>query len=195
MARGSIGGEQLTCVAAIRLDDGRVMMCSDSAVGYESGYRRTMQRGKWWDDLKDLCIVGESGSDFALSRVHHLFHMMIDKDADNADPGILAECVRQVQQDVKGDEGIMPIECELLFCNSDTITVVGGDGGVIEYSDFAVIGHGQPACNPQMMLAFDKWAMKRTEYNARMVLSDAFDVTTLICDSVCKPFWIEAFSF
>lgn len=120
---------------------------------------------------------------------------MIDADVDNAEPGILAECVRQVQNDVKGDEGIMPIECELLFCNADTITVVGGDGGVIEYKDFAVIGHGQPACNPQMMLAFDKWAMKRTEYNARMVLQDAFDVTTLICDSVCKPFWIEPFSF
>lgn len=46
-----------------------------------------------------------------------------------------------------------------------------------------------------MMLAFDKWAMKRTEYNARMVLTDAFDVTSMICDSVCKPFWIESFSF
>lgn len=193
----------MTCVAAVRLLDGRILMCSDAAVGYASGYRRTMQEGKWWADYQE-CVIGESGTDFALSRVKHLFSMMVEPEKKKTEPHeptaeLLAECVRQVQRDVKGDEGIQPIECEMLYCDEDTIAVVGGDGGIVRYREFAVIGHGQPACEPQLINLIVKQGFQRTENVMRKVLFDCFDVTSKLCDSVCAndddDFFIEAFDF
>jgi ATP-dependent protease HslVU (ClpYQ) peptidase subunit len=186
----------MTCCAAVRLEGSSdIFYCTDSAVGYGSGYRRKMQEPKLWKETSDVCAVLESGSDFAISRVYYLFHELVNKDVDNATPESLAACVRQVQKDVAGDDPITAIECELLFCSDERIAVVGGDGGIIDYTDFAVIGHGQPVCNPILEMAFDKLGFSRTEKVSREILTHAFDITAGLCDSVCAPFHMDVIGF
>ena len=173
----------MTVCAAVLLDDGRVYCATDAAVGYAGGYRRPMVVGTGWDDFKDQCLIRESGSDLALARVRA---KMVEhkKSPKLADARFIAQLVREVQDEVKGTEGVDSIECELLHVSFDgLIHVVGGDGGVVGPYPYTAIGPGGTPVNPIFDYDFPKKA-KITERIARDVVKRAFAVCPIFCDSV-----------
>ena len=139
--------------------------------------------GKWWDDYRLQCLIMESGSDLALARVRAKMDEH-KKGTKLADARFVAQLVREVQDDVKGREGVDSIECELLHVSFEgAIHVVGGDGGVIGPYPYTAIGHGGPTVNPIFDYDFPRKA-KLTERVVRDVVKRAFEVCPIYCDSV-----------
>lgn len=173
----------MTVCSAVVLDDGRVHCATDAAVGYSDGYRRPMVIGKWWLDYLDQCLIMESGTDLALSRVRA--KMDEHKGGSKlADPNFVAKLIREVQEEIKGTDGVDSIECELLHVSFEgLIHVVGGDGGVIGPYPYTAIGHGATPMNPIFDYAFPTKA-KLTERVVKDVVKRAFDVCPIYCDSV-----------
>jgi len=172
----------MTVVYSTRLADGRIYIASDAAVEYGGGYRQLMEEGKWWD--YDGFFVGESGSDFALSRIRAKF------EAKNAEPtaALLAACVREVASEVSKREHTEDLEAQLLYAAPDEIAVVGGDGGILRRRVEACVGHGETILSSYLA---DRLPVpsKRTYKNVSRVVLAGLKFTALKCTSVCEPYF------
>jgi len=170
----------VTVVYASKLADGRVYIASDAAVGYSDGYRQLMEEGKWWD--YGTFFIGESGSDFALSRIRAAFEA-----ANKApSPETLAEVINEIAKDVMGKGE--SLGAQLLYADPDAFAIVGGDGGILIRKVDACVGHG--AALLQSYLA-DRLPppSKRTERNVSKIVRAGLAHTARYCESVCDPFF------
>lgn len=172
----------MTVVYASKLADGRVYIASDAAVGYGDGYRQLMEEGKWWD--YDELFVGESGSDFALSRIRAKF----EGKQEETTPELLAECVREVATEVSKREHTEDLEAQLLYASPFEIAIVGGDGGILRRKVDAAVGHGS---TPLLSYLADRLPVpsKRTYRNVSRIVLAGLQHTARMCDSVCDPFF------
>lgn len=172
----------MTVVYASKLADGRVYICSDAAVGYGSGYRQLMEEGKWW--AYDGFFVGESGSDFALSRIRVAF------EAKNKEPSpeVLAECVHEVAKELANREHVDYLNAELLYADPDNFAIVGGDGGILRRKTEACVGHGATVLMSYLAGRLPA-PSKRTYKNVSKVVLEGMRHTARMCDSVCDPFF------
>lgn len=172
----------MTVVYGSKLGDGRVYIASDAAVGYGDGYRQLMEEGKWWD--YDELFVGESGCDFALSRIRAKF----EAKEEETTPELLAQCVREVASEVSKKEHTEDLEAQLLYASPSELAIVGGDGGIMRRKVDAAVGHGST-----ILLAYlaDRLPApsKRTERNVSRIVLAGMKHTARMCDSVCDPFF------
>jgi 20S proteasome alpha/beta subunit len=186
----------LTVVIAVICDSGKIVVGSDAAIGYESGYRRLMSDGKWWD--MGCLMIGESGSDFALSRIRQKT-VKHDPWPELRDPYTFSELVCEVQTEVKGQEGTEPIEAELLHISGDldgkpTLYVIGGDGGITGPFEATAVGHGAMPALPLLDALLKKSRMpKRTETKVANVVREILELSSSYVDSVAPPHFIHVF--
>lgn len=187
----------MTIVVAVQLDDGGFYMASDSAVGYENGYRRGMPVGKWWKFRS--CVIGESGADLHLSRIRT---SLTEKEERWQVEGLvpflelthIQAAVYEVQDDTKGDSSLEGLDAELLYCGPEGMYVVGGDGGIIGPYDYTAVGHGAAVANPILEYALRPSRMrKRSKTSVERAVFEAFRITERYCDSVCRPFYSQVF--
>lgn len=194
----------MTCVIGCRCDDGRIVIVSDAAIGTSDGYRRTMPEGKWWD--MGCLVIGEAGSDFALSRIRQKTLELYKKDWKTLkDPYAFSELVCEVQADIQGDEKIEPIDAELLHVAAQkdpatkeeisTIHVIGGDGGITGPFPYTAVGHGATVALPLLDFAAkrDPRMKKRSVVKVTNVLLDIMLLTARYADSVCEPFYTKVY--
>lgn len=172
----------MTVVFASKLANGEVYIASDSAVGYGDGYRQLMEEGKWWE--YDGFFVGESGSDFALSRIRAKFE---SKNAE-ASPELLAACVREVATEVSKKEHTEDLEAQLLYASPEEIAVVGGDGGIMRRKFHGCVGHGETILSAYLEGRLPM-PSKRTLRSVSRVVLAGMRLTARRCESVCDPFW------
>ena len=187
----------MTVVIGILCEDGRIVVGSDSAIGYGDGYRRIMSEGKWWN--MGCLMIGESGSDFALSRIRQKT-VTHDPWTDLRDPYTFSELICEVQTEIKGQEGTEPIEAELLHISGDKdckpiIHVIGGDGGISGPYPYAAIGHGGMPATICMDTRLDPkhFKGKRTVVRMTNVVLEALERTAQYADSVSSPFFTRVF--
>jgi hypothetical protein len=186
----------MTVVIATICDDGKIVVMSDSAIGYENGFRRLMTDGKWWD--MGCLLIGESGSDFALSRIRQKT-VKHEPWTDLRDPYTFSELVCEVQTEVKGLEGTEPIEAELLHVSGDKdknpiLHVIGGDGGITGPFTHTAVGHGASIAMPLMDVLLDPKRMrKKTVIKTTNTMTDIMVVVAQYCESVCGPFHTHIF--
>jgi hypothetical protein len=171
--------------------DNKIVVVTDSAIGYENGYRRIMSQAKIWN--MGCLVIGESGSDFALSRIRQKT-VKHDPWTDLRDPYTFSELICAVQTDIKGDEGTEPIEAELLHISGDNdnqpiLHVIGGDGGITGPFPYTAVGHGATIALPLMDALLDpKRLNKRTVIKVTNALMEIMNLTERYADSVCGPF-------
>lgn len=186
----------MTVVIAVICDDNKIVLASDSAISCEDGYRRMMSEGKWWD--MGCLMIGESGSDFALSRIRQKT-VKRKNWTDLRDPYTFSELVCQVQKEVAGDEPLEPIEAELLHISGNKedlpiIHVIGGDGGITGPFLYTAIGHGATIALPLLDVLLDsKRLKKRTAIKVTNTLMEVLDLTERYADSVVHPFYTHIF--
>lgn len=186
----------MTVVIGAVCEDGRIVVVSDSAIGYENGYRRIMSDGKWWD--MGCLLIGESGSDFALSRIRQKTVKVKDWQSLR-DPYTFSELVCQVQSEVKGDTGTEPIEAELMHVSGDEngqplLNIIGGDGGISGPYQQTAIGHGAPLAMMGMRLLFkQKRCRKRSVQIVTNALLEVIEEVDSLCESVEGPFHVHIF--
>jgi hypothetical protein len=171
----------VTVVFSSKLADGRIYIASDAAVGYEDGYRQLMEEGKWW--TYDGFYVGESGDDFALSRIRARFETKNKAPS----PDTLAECVREVASEMTKDH----TEClsaQLLYADAHDLAVVGGDGGILRRKHDACVGHGATVLTSYLVGRLPA-PSKRTFKNVSIIVREGLVWTARLCDSVCDPFF------
>lgn len=186
----------MTLVLAAICDDDKIVVMSDSAIGYESGYRRLMTDGKWWD--MGCLMIGESGSDFALSRIRQKT-VKHEPWTDLRDPYTFSELVCEVQTEVKGLEGTEPIDAELLHVSGNEegkplLNIIGGDGGITGPFKYTGVGHGAPVALPLMDALLDpKRLKKKTVVRVSNILTEIMERTTQYCESVVHPFHTHIF--
>jgi hypothetical protein len=187
----------MTCVMGCLTVDGKIVVITDSAMEYESGYRRILSEPKIWN--MGCLIIGESGSDFALSRVRQ---KTVKHEPWTAlrDPYTFSELVCEVQSEVKGELGTEPIEAELLHVSGDEnnkpiLHVIGGDGGISGPFLYTAIGHGAVIALPLMdaLLSAKYFLGKKTVINVTNRLLDIMELTAQYANSVCKPFHTKVF--
>jgi len=172
----------MTVVYATKLADGRVYIASDAAVGYADGYRQLMEEGKWWD--YEHFFIGESGSDFALSRIRTAF------EAKNKAPSpeVLAEVIHEVAQAVAGKNEVDYLGAQLLYADPENMAVVGGDGGILRRKVEACVGHGSTVLMSYLADRLPPLS-KRTRSKVSKVVLAGLRHTARLCDSVCDPFF------
>lgn len=186
----------MTVVIGCITSEDKIVVISDSAIGCEDGYRRIMADGKWWD--MGCLLIGESGEDFALSRLRQKTRKKKSWVALR-DPYIFSEMVVEVQTEVKGDEGPEPLEAELLHISGDKdkkpiIHVIGGDGGITGPFPYTAVGHGSTIALPLLDALLDPRRMKtRTTIKVTNVLMEIMKLTERYADSVCGPFHHKVF--
>lgn len=186
----------MTVVIACITSDNKIVVVSDSAIGCEDGYRRIMSEGKWWD--MGCLMIGESGTDFALSRLRQKTRKKKSWVALR-DPYVFSAMVVEVQTEVKGDEGPEPLEAELLHISGDekkkpTLHVIGGDGGITGPFPYTAIGHGATVALPLLDWALDSRRMpRRTTIKVTNMLMEVLKLTERYAESVCSPFHHKVF--
>jgi len=187
----------MTVVIGIICEDGKIVVGRDGAIGFGDGYRRLMSGGKWWD--MGCLVIGESGSDFALSRIRQKT-VKHDPWTDLRDPYTFSELVCAVQTEVKGQEGTEPIEAELLHISGDKnnkpiLHVIGGDGGITGPYPYQAIGHGATPAIVCLDTRLDPkyYKKKRNVSNMREVMTEALERAAQYADSVASPFFIKVF--
>lgn len=174
----------VTCVIAAVCEDNKAVVMSDAAIGFDDGFRRLMTEGKWWD-MKRL-IIGESGTDFALSRIRQKTR---DQDWEALrDPYTFSELVCQVQADVKGQLGMEALEAELLHVGADEdgnvkLYVIGGDGGISGPYPYVSIGHGMMPAQPLLDARFTR-TKSRSLKTVKTILWDVLELTARYNESV-----------
>ena len=185
----------MTCVIACICEGSLAVIASDSAVSYASGFRRLTSQGKWWD-MGNL-IIGESGSDLALSRIRQ---KTLDTDDWGAlsDPYTFSRLVCAVQQDVRGHDGAEPLEAELLHVGAEasqpTLHVVGGDGGVTGPFEYTAVGHGAALAMPILDILLDaKRCKRKTVARVGNIVLEALSLVARYADSVSAPFHLKTF--
>lgn len=187
----------MTVVMAAICDDNRIVVMTDSAIGYEHGYRRIMSDGKWWD--MGCLMIGESGSDFALSRIRQKTQKY-EPWEDLRDPYTFSELVCSVQTEVKGETGTEPIDAELLHVSGDEqgkpiLHVIGGDGGITGPFTHTAVGHGAAIALPLLDVMLDSKRMKKKSViKVTNVMTEIITVVAQYCDSVCGPFHTRVFN-
>lgn len=180
----------MTVCAAIQLRDGSYLCGTDSAIGYSSGYRRSMPNGKWWDytDTGGPLIL-ESGGDFALSRIRRLF------EAKNAEPSVelLVDAIHEVADKVASKlEGVDDLDAELLYVDTslDGLYVLGGDGGVTGPYDWTTVGHGAPLMTVALSMSLPP-VSRRNVATTQETFDQAFAEVARGADSVHDPFYFK----
>ncbi len=173
----------MTVVYATKLADGRVYIASDAAVGYADGYRQLMEEGKWWD--YGTFFIGESGCDFALSRIRAAF-----ESAGIITPGPehLAIVIHNVAKELAGKNEVEYLEAQLLFAHPDCLAVVGGDGGILRRKTEACVGHGGTILQAYLEDRMPA-PSKRTQRNVSKIVLAGMKYTARLCESVCDPFF------
>ena len=186
----------MTVVMATICDDDRIVVMTDSAIGYDSGSRRIMSAGKWWN--MGCLLIGESGSDFALSRIRQKTQKY-EPWTELRDPYTFSELVCEVQTEVKGEHGTEPIEAELLHVSGDEkgkaiLHVIGGDGGITGPFTHTAVGHGAAIALPLMDVMLDPKRMKKKSViKVTNTMTEIITVVAQYCDSVCGPFHTHVF--
>lgn len=187
----------MTVVIGIICEDGKIVVGSDGAISFGDGYRRLMSEGKWWN--MGCLMIGESGSDFALSRIRQKT-VKHDPWTDLRDPYTFSELVCAVQTEVKGQDGIDDIDAELLHVSGDKdckpiIHVIGGDGGISGPYPYQAIGHGATPAIICLDTRLDPkyWKKKRNVANMTIVMMEALERSAQYADSVAKPFFVKVF--
>jgi 20S proteasome alpha/beta subunit len=186
----------MTVVIAVICDNGNIVVGSDSAIGYESGYRRLMADGKWWN--MGCLMIGESGSDFALSRIRQKT-VKHEPWTDLRDPYTFSELVCEVQTEVKGLEGTEPIDAELLHIAGDKegkplLNVIGGDGGITGPFPHTAVGHGAMPALPLLdALLKPSRVPKKTVIKVTNIVLEILQLTSAYADSVSPPHFIHVF--
>jgi hypothetical protein len=187
----------MTCVMGCLTVDDKIVVITDSAMEDGNGYRRILSEPKIWN--MGCLIIGESGSDFALSRVRQ---KTVKHEPWTAlrDPYTFSELVCEVQSEVKGELGTEPIEAELLHVSGDEnnkpiLHVIGGDGGISGPFLHTAIGHGAVIALPLMdaLLSTKYFLGKKTVINVTNRLLDIMELTAQYANSVCKPFHTKVF--
>lgn len=174
--------EKMTVVFASKLANGQVYIASDAAVGYGDGYRQLMEEGKWWE--YDGLFIGESGSDFALSRIRAKF----ESKNDEPSPELLAACVREVATEVSKKEHTEDLEAQLLYASPEEIAVIGGDGGIMRRKHHGAVGHGETILTSYLEGRLPV-PSKRTKASVSRVVLVGLRFTARKCESVCDPFF------
>ena len=174
----------MTVVFASKLTGGRVYIASDAAVGYADGYRQLMEEGKWWD--YDGFFIGESGEDFALSRIRAAF----EEATEEPTPRLLAASVRKVAKDLAGKEHVDCVEADMLFASPEEIAIVGGDGGILRRKYDGCVGHGATVL---MAYLSDRLPVpsKRSFKAVDALVLDGLAYTANYCESVAGPFFTD----
>ena len=187
----------MTVVIGVICDDGRVVVGSDAAISFGDGYRRLMSEGKWWN--MGCLIIGESGDDFSLSRIRQKTVKHKPWTALR-DPYTFSELVCVVQAEVKGDEGMEPLECELLHVSGDKdnkpiIHVIGGDGGISGPYPYMAVGHGGTVAMPVLDVLLDPrhFKGKKTVIRVTNIIMETLERTAQYADSVSPPFFTRPF--
>ena len=187
----------MTVVIGIICEDGKIVIGSDAAIGFGDGYRRLMSEGKWWN--MGCLLIGESGSDFALSRIRQKT-VKHDPWTDLRDPYTFSELICEVQTEIKGDEGTEPIEAELLHVSGDKdcnpiLHIIGGDGGITGPYPYIAIGHGGTVAQPVLDTLLDPrhFKGKRTPIRMINVAMEAMERTAQYSDTVSPPFFTKIF--
>lgn len=172
----------MTVVFGCKLVNGGAYIASDAAVGYADGYRQLMDEGKWWE--YDGFFVGESGTDFALSRIRLHF------EAKNRPPSpeMLAQCVHEVAKDLAGKEHVDYLNAQLLWICPEQIALIGGDGGIIRKRDAGCVGHGSFILEAYLADRMPP-PSKRTYQKVSRVVRAGLAHTERACESVCNPFF------
>lgn len=174
----------MTVVYSSKLTSGRVYIASDAAVGYSDGYRQLMEEGKWW--TYDSLFVGESGADFALSRIRAEFEAMEAPPS----PELLAESIRKVAKKLAGKHHVDDVEAQLLYASPTELAVVGGDGGILRRRDSACVGHGATI----LMAWLDARLPPVSKRSLKLVdalVQEGLAYTARHCESVCDPFFTD----
>ncbi len=176
----------MTVVYATKLADSRLYIASDAAVGYSDGYRQLMEEGKWWD--YGSFFIGESGCDFALSRIRMAFERASELVPGSPSPEFLARVVHEVAKELAGTTEVSYLEAQLLFAHPENLAVVGGDGGILRRTTEACVGHGGT-----ILQAYLEGRMpapsKRTQRNVSKIVMEGMAYTARLCESVCDPFF------
>lgn len=189
----------MTVVIGAICDDGRILVVSDAAISHGDGDRTLMPDGKWWD--MGCLLIGESGSDFALSRIRQkTMKIPHEKWQTLRDPYTFSNMVCEVQNEIKGQmEGTDAIEAELLHVSGDEkgnplLHKVGGDGGVCGPFPYAAVGCGTVHANLVMDTLFDpKRCKSRSLRKVRDVLTEAALRTSHYSEGVSGPFFEHIF--
>ena len=172
----------MTVVYASKLADGSVYIASDAAVGYSDGYRQLMEEGKWWD--YGTFFIGESGSDFALSRIR----MAFEAKTEAPSPELLALVVHEVAKEVAGKNEVDYLGAQLLYADAESMALVGGDGGILRRKHDACIGHGATVLQSYLADRLPP-PSKRTARNVSKIVRAGLVHTARLCESVCDPFF------
>jgi 20S proteasome alpha/beta subunit len=177
--------------------DDKIVVLTDSAIGDAMGFRRIMSEGKWWN--MGCLMIGESGSDFALSRIRAKTAKH-EPWTDLRDPYTFSELVCEVQSEVRGELGTEPIEAELLHVSGDEnnkpiLHVIGGDGGISGPFPYTAVGHGSTIALPLMDILLSKkyFPGKRTEVAVLNKLTEIMEIVARYADSVSDPFYHRIF--
>ena len=189
----------MTCVIGAICDDGRILVVSDAAISHGNGERTLMPDGKWWD--MGCLLIGESGSDFALSRIRQKTMQIEEEEWETLrDPYTFSNMVCEVQNEIKGElEGADAIEAELLHVSGKEdgeplLHKVGGDGGITGPFPYAAVGCGTVHANLVMDTLFDKKRCKgRSMKKVREVLFEALERTAQYNEGVSGPFFEHIF--
>lgn len=180
----------MTVCAAIKLRDGSYLCGTDSAIGYASGYRRSMPVGKWWDYTEEGGpLILESGGDFALSRIRRTF------EAKEAEPSVdlLVDVIHEVADRVASKvEGVEDLNAELLYVDAtlDGLYVLGGDGGVTGPYDWTTVGHGAPLMTVALSMSLPV-VSRRGVTDTQATFDRAFIEVARGADSVHDPFYFK----
>ena len=188
----------MTVVAGVMLEDGRVLIATDSASTYAAGFRRIDPVGKWWK--YPSCVIGISGGGLHLSRVKWKMDELMRewKGKGLIEPMHIQDVIHQIQDELKSNEGIDSLEIELLYKGApEGMFIIGGDGDLSgPHHDFAVIGSGVELTEGILTYALKpRRCPKRTKSAVLNRVLEALRITADRRDGVSRPFYHDTFSF
>lgn len=191
-------GASITVVAAVMLEDGRVLIASDSAATYADGFRRLEPAGKWW--LYPSCVIGISGGGLHLSRVKVKIDglMRAWKGKGLIEPSHLQEIIHDVQDELKTNDGTESLDLELLYKGApEGMFLIGGDGDISgPYLDFAITGSGVELTEGILAYALKTRRCRRRSKSAvGAIVLEAMRITADRRDGVSRPLYLDVFSF
>lgn len=186
------------------LDDGRVLVASDSAWTYGDGFRTLSPQGKWWDYRKQGCVIAYCGGGLHLSRLQARIDALIEHwkkeglGSGLLEPLHLRDIIHDLQDELKTNDGIDGLDLELLYKGApDGLFIIGGDGLIQgPYLDFAVIGSGAERTEGILTYALKpRRCPKRTKSAVLNRVLEAMRITADRRDGVSRPLWHEVFAF
>lgn len=188
----------MTVVAGVILEDGRVLIASDSAATYADGFRRLEPVGKWWK--YPSCVIGISGGGLHLSRVKVKLDLLMQewKGKGLIEPLHIQDIIHQVQDELKTLEGIEGLDLELLYKGApEGLYLIDGAGDISgPYKDFAAMGSGVELTEGILAYALKPSRCRlRTKTAVTRIVLEAMRITADRRDGVSRPLYHDVYAF